>query len=413
MCCYCRDVHASWTVGDLNSTRRWHIYQHSVSGRDFCWLFWTAAPLPQVQIQNLGWALRLCLWFFLFPLLKGVTESLFIPMCCLSCASFSLLSPCSCFLCLLLCWPTRVAAFIWDWGRETRRRAASMNPLTSSSSSGMFGCPTPRSSQLSLRIQTPNIFYLPEDFFLAAPWALLLQSQILLRYFSYCVSFSRWKETACLLMSRTNSRVGRAAVLWNSLWLCSGSQTAVKDTMPSLSFLFIYFLFCTSLKEPKSCFLGLFFFKLHFWRLLNFHAIYFAQGFAGIIPSSQLGLCSLSFSQESSLWSYLIHLFLMTCLFVYLIGRHLIIQGVSFFPDLLASWIFGCNFGHMLQQTEPLAIPVLCVCLGIGAGGQQLELHRKQAKKGRQQEKNDNPRDCWGMDWGMITVTCKVFRKYM
>lgn len=88
----------------------------------------------------------------------------------------------------------------------------------------------------------------------------------------------------------------------------------------------------------------------------------------------------------------------MTCLFVYLIGRHLIIQGVSFFPDLLAGWIFGCNFGRMLQQTEPLAIPVLCVCLGIGAGGQQLELHRKQAKKGRQQEKNDNPRDCWGMD---------------
>lgn len=203
MCCYCRDVHASWTVGDLNSTRRWHIYQHSVSGRDFCWLFWTAAPLPQVQIQNLGWALRLCLWFFLFPLLKGVTESPFIPMCCLSCASFSLLSPCSCFLCLLLCWPTRVAAFIWDWGRETRRRAASMNPLTSSSSSGMFGCPTPRSSQLSLRIQTPNIFYLPEDFFLAAPWALLLQSQILLRYFSYWVFPDERKQLVCLWAEQT------------------------------------------------------------------------------------------------------------------------------------------------------------------------------------------------------------------
>lgn len=163
-------------------------------------------------------------------------------MCSLSCASFSLLSPCSCFLHLLLCWPTRAAAFIWVWGGETGRRNTSMNALTSSSSGRMYGCPTPRSSRCSLRIQTPNIFYLPKDFFLAAPWALLLQSQILLRYFSYCVSFSRWKETACLLMSRTNSGVGRAAVLWNSLWLCSGSQTAVKDTIPSLFFFFFPFL---------------------------------------------------------------------------------------------------------------------------------------------------------------------------
>lgn len=43
MCCYCRALAASGTVGDWNSTRRWQIYQNNLSERCFSQLLRTAA----------------------------------------------------------------------------------------------------------------------------------------------------------------------------------------------------------------------------------------------------------------------------------------------------------------------------------------------------------------------------------
>lgn len=80
MCCYCRDGHASWTVGDSNSTRRWHIYQNNISERHFYRRLLnrgvaTAGPDSQFRLDP-----ALVLFnFFSFPLLGGGTPHPHVP----------------------------------------------------------------------------------------------------------------------------------------------------------------------------------------------------------------------------------------------------------------------------------------------------------------------------------------------
>lgn len=76
-------------------------------------------------------------------------------------------------------------------GEERREGKSLLHGLTSSRSRRMYLCPTPDTGS---SLQTPkHQIFLPgqKDLFLAAPWALFLQTRVLLRCFSYCVSFSR------------------------------------------------------------------------------------------------------------------------------------------------------------------------------------------------------------------------------
>lgn len=133
-----------------------------------------------------------------------------------------------------------------------------------------------------------------------------------------------------------------------------------------------------------------------------------------MIPFSQLRLCSLSFSQDWDLTCVVkwLNSLIFNDLFVCLSNRKTLnYTRCLFFPwpaGRLGIWL---QFWPHAAANKALAIPAPCVCLCIGAGGQQLELHRKQAK-----EVGDNRRKmithgiAGGMNWGMITVTCKVLK---
>jgi len=85
-----------------------------------------------------------------------------------------------------------------------------MNPLTSSGSSGMYGCPTPRSSQLSLRDPNTKYFLLTRRFLSGCPLGFVITESDSIEVFFLLCEFFQMKGNSLSAYEQNKQQSGES-----------------------------------------------------------------------------------------------------------------------------------------------------------------------------------------------------------